>query len=104
MSGVPVWDHVVFLTAFLNALSDWCSGDHTVKITCCESKSIVRVLSGHRRTPWVVRFHPRLPHILASGSLDHEVRVWNAETGHCMMKHTFGACSTHCFIQVASPF
>ena len=65
-------------------------GDHTVKITACDSKSLVRVLSGHRRTPWVVRFHPRRRLILASGSLDHEVRLWNALTGECIRKYTFG--------------
>jgi activator-of-BECN1-regulated-autophagy protein 1 len=65
-------------------------GDHSVKITCCESRALLRVLVGHRRTPWVVRFHPRERLILASGSLDHEVRLWNAETGECFRKHTFG--------------
>ncbi|KAI3979576.1 hypothetical protein MKX01_001768 [Papaver californicum] len=53
-------------------------GDHTVKIIYCQSGNCLKVLSGHRRTPWVVRFHPVSPQILASGSLDHEVRLWNA--------------------------
>ncbi len=65
-------------------------GDHSVKITACDSQALVRVLAGHRRTPWVVRFHPKERMILASGSLDHEVRLWNAETGECFRKHTFG--------------
>ena len=52
-----------------------CSGDHTVKIICCRTGACLKVLSGHRRTPWVVRFHPQLPHLLASGSLDYEVRL-----------------------------
>lgn len=30
------------------------SGDHTVKIIHCQSGSCLKVLSGHRRTPWVV--------------------------------------------------
>ncbi|OMO95289.1 hypothetical protein COLO4_16009 [Corchorus olitorius] len=55
-------------------------GDHTVKIIDCQTGSCLKVLSGHRRTPWVVRFHPLYPEILASGSLDHEVRLWNAST------------------------
>lgn len=67
-----------------------CSGDHTVKLSCCSTGRLVRVLSGHRRTPWVVRFHPRKPHLLASGSLDHEVRLWDASTGQCIARHTFG--------------
>lgn len=65
-------------------------GDHTVKITEYATDKLLRVLSGHRRTPWVVRFHPAQPHLLASGSLDHEVRLWNAITGECIAKHTFG--------------
>lgn len=59
-------------------------GDHTVKIIHCQSGSCLKVLSGHRRTPWVVRFHPEHPEILASGSLDHEVRLWNANTSECI--------------------
>ncbi|KAK9281444.1 hypothetical protein L1049_004346 [Liquidambar formosana] len=55
-------------------------GDHTVKIIDCQSGKCLKVLSGHRRTPWVVRFHPVQPEILASGSLDHEVRLWDANT------------------------
>lgn len=31
------------------------SGDHTVKIIDCQTGRCVKVLSGHRRTPWVVR-------------------------------------------------
>ena len=51
------------------------SGDHTVKLVCCRSGARVRVLTGHRRTPWVVRFHPRSSALLASGSLDYEARL-----------------------------
>ncbi|KAJ0967432.1 hypothetical protein J5N97_024349 [Dioscorea zingiberensis] len=56
-------------------------GDHTVKIIDCQTGNCLKVLSGHRRTPWVVRFHPLHPEIIASGSLDHEVRLWDAHTG-----------------------
>jgi hypothetical protein len=31
-----------------------CSGDHTVKIICCQTGGCLKGLSGHRRTPWVV--------------------------------------------------
>ena len=50
----------------------FCSGDHTVKIICHRTGQCLKVLSGHRRTPWVARFHPMQPHIVASGSLDYE--------------------------------
>ncbi|CAL6283117.1 unnamed protein product [Bathycoccus prasinos] len=52
-------------------------GDHTVKIIEVSSGTLVKTLCGHRRTPWVVRFHPSNPNVLASGSLDNTVRVWD---------------------------
>ncbi|XP_020679337.1 uncharacterized protein LOC110097352 isoform X2 [Dendrobium catenatum] len=64
-------------------------GDHTVKIIDCHTGSCLKVLSGHRRTPWVVRFHPLYPEILASGSLDHEVRIWDAHTADCIGSRNF---------------
>ncbi|KAK8944354.1 hypothetical protein KSP39_PZI008234 [Platanthera zijinensis] len=64
-------------------------GDHTVKIIDCHTGSSLKVLSGHRRTPWVVRFHPLYPEILASGSLDHEVRIWDAHTADCIVSRDF---------------
>ncbi|KAE9452979.1 hypothetical protein C3L33_15121, partial [Rhododendron williamsianum] len=62
-------------------------GDHTVKVINCQTGKCLKVLSGHRRTPWVVRFHPLCPEILASGSLDHEVRLWDANTAECIGSH-----------------
>ncbi|XP_071722048.1 uncharacterized protein [Rutidosis leptorrhynchoides] len=64
-------------------------GDHTVKIIDCQTGKCLKVLSGHRRTPWVVRFHPLQPEILASGSLDQEVRLWNANTSECLGSRDF---------------
>ncbi|CAK9166992.1 unnamed protein product [Ilex paraguariensis] len=64
-------------------------GDHTVKIIDCQTGRCLKVLSGHRRTPWVVRFHPLCPDILASGSLDHEVRLWDANTAECIGSRDF---------------
>ncbi|XP_077229920.1 uncharacterized protein LOC143862725 [Tasmannia lanceolata] len=64
-------------------------GDHTVKIIDCQTGRCLKVLSGHRRTPWVVRFHPLHPEILASGSLDHEVRLWDANTAECIGSRDF---------------
>ncbi|XP_010274964.1 PREDICTED: uncharacterized protein LOC104610171 [Nelumbo nucifera] len=64
-------------------------GDHTVKIIDCQTGRCLKVLTGHRRTPWVVRFHPLHPEILASGSLDHEVRLWDANTAECIGSRDF---------------
>lgn len=64
-------------------------GDHTVKIIDCQTGSCLKVLTGHRRTPWVVRFHPLYSEILASGSLDHEVRLWDANTAECIGSRDF---------------
>jgi activator-of-BECN1-regulated-autophagy protein 1 len=60
---------------------------------CCRTGRCVRSLEGHRRTPWVVRFHPTNASLLVSGSLDHEVRLWNVTTGECVGCHEFGAPS-----------
>jgi activating molecule in BECN1-regulated autophagy protein 1 len=59
-------------------------GDHTVKITCCATGRLLETLEGHPRTPWTVKFHPTDPHILASGCLGHQVRVWNWKEKRCM--------------------
>ncbi|KAK6914193.1 hypothetical protein RJ641_021514, partial [Dillenia turbinata] len=41
----------------------------------------------HKRSMLKVRFHPLYPDILASGSLDHEVRLWDANTAECIGSH-----------------
>ncbi|XP_073282966.1 uncharacterized protein, partial [Primulina huaijiensis] len=64
-------------------------GDHTVKIIDYQTGKCLKVLSGHRRTPWVVRFHPLHPEVLASGSLDHEVRLWDAKSADCIGSRDF---------------
>ncbi|XP_061368594.1 uncharacterized protein LOC133311554 isoform X2 [Gastrolobium bilobum] len=64
-------------------------GDHTVKIIDCETGNCLKVLVGHRRTPWVVRFHPLHRQILASGSLDQEVRLWDTNTSAWILSHYF---------------
>ncbi|KAE8721342.1 Transducin family protein / WD-40 repeat family protein isoform 8 [Hibiscus syriacus] len=64
-------------------------GDHTVKIIDCQTGNCLKVLSGHRRTTWAVRFHPLYPEILASGILDHEVRLWNANSAECIGTRDF---------------
>ncbi|KAK9944946.1 hypothetical protein M0R45_010486 [Rubus argutus] len=64
-------------------------GDHTVKIIDCQTGSCLKVLIGHRRTPWVVRFHPLQPEIIASGGLDHEIRLWDLNTSECIGSRDF---------------
>ncbi|KAL2612392.1 hypothetical protein R1flu_024084 [Riccia fluitans] len=64
-------------------------GDHTVKLICCRTGHCLKVLSGHKRTPWVVRFHPGSSEVLASGSLDNEVRLWDANTAECVGSRDF---------------
>ncbi|KAJ4878238.1 Transducin family protein / WD-40 repeat family protein [Raphanus sativus] len=64
-------------------------GDHTVKIIDFQTGNCLKVLSGHLRTPWVVRFHPLNSEIVASGSLDQNVRLWNVTTSECIKSHDF---------------
>ncbi|KAK3132396.1 hypothetical protein QOZ80_6AG0520790 [Eleusine coracana subsp. coracana] len=64
-------------------------GDHTVKIIDYQTGKCLKELIGHQRTPWVVRYHPVYSDIVASGSLDHEVRLWDAKTSHCIGAHHF---------------
>eukprot|EP00940_MAST-03C_sp_MAST-3C-sp2_P000513 g513.t1 len=56
-------------------------GDHTVKIISYPEGRVVQVLRGHPRTPWAVKFHPTNKHIVASGCLAFQVRVWDLRTG-----------------------
>mmetsp|Transcript_7806 Transcript_7806/g.18684 ORF Transcript_7806/g.18684 Transcript_7806/m.18684 type:complete len:729 (+) Transcript_7806:188-2374(+) len=65
-------------------------GDHTVKVINCATGRCTRTLTGHMRTPWVVRFHPRNERLLASGSLDHQVRLWDLATGESINHWDFG--------------
>lgn len=59
-------------------------GDHTVKVFRCSTWEIVCTLRGHRRTPWTVKFHPLDRNVLASGSLDESVRIWDLTTERCV--------------------
>ena len=52
-------------------------GDHTVKITCCNTGALIRNLVGHQRTPWTVKYHPTKSNIVASGELSGQIRVWD---------------------------
>ena len=78
------------------------SGDHTVKIICHRTGQCLKVLSGHRRTPWVVRFHPKQPHIVASGSLDYEVIHLYCTSGVSLI-HECWPASPQETLSIASP-
>lgn len=81
-----------------------CSGDHTVKLVNFQTGEFVKELTGHRRTPWTVRqsilemdylcfqvkFHPLYPHLLVSGSLDYEIKLWDTDLGICLQSKDFG--------------
>ena len=38
-----------------------------------------------------VRFHPTNSNLVASGSLDYQVRLWDVSSGQCINHHDFGA-------------
>ena len=52
-------------------------GDHTVKVTDTATHRVAHTLYGHPRTPWTVKFHPVSPHVIASGCLGFQVRLWD---------------------------
>ena len=65
-------------------------GDHTVKLIDTATGDVLTSLVGHDRTPWVVCFHPTNPDVLASGSLDNTVIVWDRKTGAMTARWDFG--------------
>lgn len=65
-------------------------GDHTVKLIDTATGDVMTSLVGHDRTPWVVCFHPTNPDVLASGSLDNTVIVWDRKTGAMTARWDFG--------------
>ncbi|KAG8267151.1 Activating molecule in BN1-regulated autophagy protein, variant 2 [Homalodisca vitripennis] len=52
-------------------------GNHNVYVTDLTSGKNIKTLTGHPRTPWCIAFHPSSNHILASGCLGGQVRVWD---------------------------
>ncbi|XP_034185627.1 uncharacterized protein LOC117606808 isoform X1 [Osmia lignaria lignaria] len=56
-------------------------GNHNVYINEIATGKNIKTLSGHPRTPWCIAFHPSSSHILASGCLGGQVRVWNLNGG-----------------------
>jgi len=65
-------------------------GDHTVKLVDFQTGEFVKELTGHRRTPWTVKFHPLHPNLLVSGSLDYKIKLWDTDLGVCLQSRDFG--------------
>lgn len=74
-------------------------GDHTVKLVDVMRAKITATLQGHPRTPWTVKFHPTEPHIVASGCLGGELRIWDSRTqtavNHATLPHPVISLSFH---------
>lgn len=45
---------------------------------------LLRILEGHQQLVWSVSFHPTENNILASGSGDSTIKIWDIETGECI--------------------
>ncbi|XP_043513577.1 activating molecule in BECN1-regulated autophagy protein 1-like isoform X2 [Frieseomelitta varia] len=56
-------------------------GNHSIYITDMATRKNIKILSGHPRTPWCIAFHPSSSHILASGCLGGQVRIWDLRDG-----------------------
>lgn len=76
---LPSRTRTTFITAFSNdnSLLASCHGNHNTHILDVKTRKVVRSLSGHARSPWCVTFHPKTNEIVATGSLNGEVRVWD---------------------------
>ena len=59
-------------------------GDHAIRIYSVAAGKTIAVLEGHTRTPWTLCFHSQLPHLLVSGCLNGELRVWDVTTHTCL--------------------
>ena len=52
-------------------------GDHTIKVFEVKTGKCVASLKGHSRTAWTLCYHPYHNNIIASGSLDGEIKIWD---------------------------
>ncbi|KAH6937917.1 hypothetical protein HPB50_005241 [Hyalomma asiaticum] len=74
-------------STFLMAFSPDCTkvasthGDHRIHVCEVATGKLAHTLEGHPRTPWCLAFHPSSNHILASGCLAGQVRVWDLRGG-----------------------
>lgn len=61
---------------------------------CCSSTAtstftFIAELRGHTRTPWTLSFH-RQPHLLVSGCLSGELRLWDVRKRACVKSAVLG--------------
>lgn len=52
-------------------------GNHNVYVSDLRTGKNINILVGHPRTPWCIAFHPSSNHILATGCLGGQVRIWD---------------------------
>lgn len=64
-------------------------GDHSIKITNYPTGRLLKTYFGQERTPWTIKFHPRLNGILASGCLSGKVRIWDVQRDEPLMETNF---------------
>jgi WD40 repeat protein len=57
--------------------------DRTITLWNAQTGQCLKILSGHTRWVWSIRFSPD-GQTLASGSLDYTVRLWDVRTGQCL--------------------
>lgn len=65
-------------------------GDHAIRIFSLATNKVIAVLTGHARTPWTLSFHRQNPHLLVSGCLNGELRLWDIRLRACVRSAILG--------------
>jgi len=65
-------------------------GDHAIRIYSVTAGKTVAVLEGHTRTPWTLCFHSQHAHLLVSGCLNGELRLWDVRKRTCLRHAVLG--------------
>ncbi|KAL4228452.1 WD repeat-containing protein 37 [Mactra antiquata] len=50
--------------------------------------SLVKTFRGHKDGVWEVNVSKMDHHIIGTASADHTARIWNVDTGHCLLQYT----------------